>query len=194
MPRAWRSATMEMGEKSAATRMCLNCSIYRPLRLRRSSSEKDPGIVGRRGSKFACPGPLVQLPWRCSGFAGSNHLVRVNIRAHRILRKLRRVPQMLARCPTVPIIIDIQFDAVAIGILIVQSSLRASVGTQNRRDAFLLQPHVGAEQIVKTSIFEGKVLQPGMMRSVGISFKTGQFDECEAMVRLIIGQPRRFKN
>ena len=44
---------------------------------------------------------------------------------------------MFGRCPTVPVIVDVQFDAVAIGVLIVEGSLRAGIGTQH--DAVLLQ-------------------------------------------------------
>lgn len=52
-------------------------------------------------------------------------------------------------CPAVPIIIDIQLDAVAIRVLIVEGSLRAGIGTQHRPDTLLLQPRIGAKQIVE---------------------------------------------
>jgi hypothetical protein len=58
--------------------------------------EKYPGIVWLLGSKFACPGTLVQFPRRCSRFAGSNDFVGVDILADRILRKLRRVTQVFS--------------------------------------------------------------------------------------------------
>src|SRR6202161_3171434 len=85
--------------------------------------EKDPGIIRLLGSKFARPCTLMQFPWRCACLACGNHLVGVYILAHRILRKLRRRPQMFGRRPTVTIVIDVQLDTVAVGILVIKGGL-----------------------------------------------------------------------
>ena len=75
---------------------------------------------------------------------------------------------MFGRRPAVAVIVDIQLDAVAIGILIVEGSLGARISAQDRRDAYSFQTRIGAEQVIKAAIFKGKVLKPLMLRSVGI--------------------------
>lgn len=46
---------------------------------------------------------------------------------------------MFGRRPAVAVIVDIQLDAVAIGILIVEGSLGARISAQDRRDAYSFQ-------------------------------------------------------
>src|SRR3984885_1688247 len=110
----------------------------------------------------------MQFPWRCACLACGNHLVGVYILAHRILRKLRRGPQMFGRRQTVTVVIDVQLDTVAVGILIIKGGLTSGISTQYRQDALLLQSRIRAEQVVESSVLKGEVLEPLMMRSVAI--------------------------
>jgi hypothetical protein len=73
-------------------------------------------------------------------------------------------------------------------------TLRPQGRLLNRQNVVLFQSRIGAEQIVEIPVFEGKALEPIMMRSVWIRIETWQFDECQSMVRLIIAHPCRFKN
>src|ERR1700733_8023781 len=127
----------------------------------------------------------MQFPWRCACLACGNHLVGVYIPAHRILRKLRRCPQVFGRRQTVTVVIDVQLDAVAVWILIIKGGLSTGISTQYRPNVLLFQSRIRAEQVVESSVLKGEVLEPLMMRSVGIGDKTRQLDERQAGVRLV---------
>ena len=118
----------------------------------------------------------MQFPWRCACLACRNHLVGVYILAHRILRKLRRRPQMFGRRQTVTVVIDVQLDAVAVGILIINGGLSTGISTQYRPNVLLFQSRIRAEQVVESSVLKGEVLEPLLkperishaLRSLGI--------------------------
>ena len=60
------------------------------------------------------------------------------------------------------------------------------IGTQDRLSRSLIQARICAQQIVEASIFGGKVLEPLMVRSVGVRFESRQLDKRQPMVRFIV--------
>jgi hypothetical protein len=58
------------------------------------------------------------------------------------------------------------------------------IGTQERLSRSLIQARICAQQIVEASIFGGKVLEPFMVRSVGVRFESRQLDKRQPMVAL----------
>jgi hypothetical protein len=64
----------------------------------------------------------VKLCKRHTGLAGRNELVSIDKGAHRVLVEIRRGPRVLSGLVPVTEVVDKQLNAVAVGILIVESN------------------------------------------------------------------------
>src|SRR5580704_15822947 len=93
---------------------------------------------------------------------------------------------MFRRCPFVPIVIDIELDAVLVGVCIIEAGLQSFVDGHHRQDALALEPSIGAEKIVERLVFESDVLHPPVAGSVGIGGDARHFKEYDSMMDLIV--------
>src|ERR1700692_3028109 len=104
--------------------------------------------------ELAVPSAPVQFERQSSCVTGDNHLVPGDKVSHWVFCELCRRPHVFARGPAITIIVDVEFNAVTIGILIVKCRLRTTVGAQHGLDSKTVESGIGAEQIIERSIFE----------------------------------------
>src|ERR1700691_811791 len=133
-----------------------------------STSQELAGIVRVRRYEFALPGSLMHLPWCGTRLARGDHFVGIDKDSERSAVEIRRVLHVLDRGPSLRVVADIDLDAVAVGILVVESGLRPFVDRELRHYAERLEPGIGSQQFVERPELERNMLQSSMLRALGI--------------------------
>lgn len=89
-----------------------------PAQAEWHGSEELAPIVRLCWSELSRDGTLVQFPRRRARLARRNHLIRIDMR-----QPWSRSLQMFRRRPFVAIIIDVEFDAVVVRVLVIECRL-----------------------------------------------------------------------
>ena len=65
---------------------------------------------------------------------------------------------MFRRCPFVAVIADVEFDDIPVRVLVIKCRSHAVVSRPTRLDSQVLEPSVGAKQIVECFVRESDML------------------------------------
>src|ERR1700730_6510261 len=130
-----------------ATANCaMKRSVYRILKASaRAESQKFAGIELAGWHEFTLPGSLMQLPRRGTRLARHDHLVGIDEDSQGSAVEIRRGLHVLDRCPTLGVVADIDLDAVAVGIFIVETGLSPLVDRKLRHDPQRLESRIASQ-------------------------------------------------
>ncbi len=131
----------------------------------------------------------MQFCERHTGLAYCNELVGIEVRAHRLRRELRRGPHELARLIPVPEVVDQQFNAIAVGVLVVERGGRAVIRREQWFNSQAFQTRVRIQQIVDRHILEGHMLESGERMFDGVVFKNRRRDQPDAVIGPVVSDP-----
>src|ERR1700687_6019944 len=202
------SATMDAGPSSTALRsatvssmttpawVCsaraLKVASFMPFRLsqslpaQRAHPGAGPAPVGGSGSSFDEAGH------RCAGDEEPLENVRVEFDADRVVVELsaaQPVQQVLVGGE----VVHLQFDAVAVGVFVVQGGGRAVVDAPHRIDTRVGQTTVGVDQVLEAIVAERDVvdaeeLAVDLPHGRGDPEQSGHPDQCDAVMLLVVSQ------
>src|SRR4051794_36040060 len=170
--------------------VCVEIAISAPSRVLGdcASGERDPQVLRLDRRELAGIGAAVQLLGVRSGAPGGDELLWIDVRADRVLGEALAVHE-LRRLRPIAEVIDLQLHAVAVRVGVVERQRHPVIEDAVGQHAALVEPDVGAQELVEGPVLERRVMDAGVDQLVGIVANQRRRQQCEPMVGRIVAEP-----